>query len=104
MNKTLSSPIPTLFPYTTLFRSRDALGHSYRELHDRLGLTTLMVKHDIAEALLLADRVVVLIGGRIRAEDRKSTRLNSSHSQNSYPVFCLKKKTAICGCHFLNPG
>jgi osmoprotectant transport system ATP-binding protein len=48
--------------------TRDSLGRAYRELHERLGLTTLMVTHDIAEALLLADRIVVLIDGRIRAD------------------------------------
>ncbi len=47
---------------------RDELGHSYRALHERLGLTTLMVTHDMAEALLLADRVVVLDKGQIVAD------------------------------------
>jgi osmoprotectant transport system ATP-binding protein len=47
---------------------RDSLGQAYHALHDRLGLTTLMVTHDVAEALLLADRIVVLIEGRVRAD------------------------------------
>ncbi|WP_293676313.1 ABC transporter ATP-binding protein [uncultured Phenylobacterium sp.] len=47
---------------------RDALGGDYRALHDRLGLTTVMVTHDIAEAVLLADRIVVLDHGRILAD------------------------------------
>jgi osmoprotectant transport system ATP-binding protein len=59
----MDEPFGALDPVT-----RDALGRAYRALHDRLGLTTLMVTHDIAEALLLADRVVVLIGGRVRAD------------------------------------
>jgi osmoprotectant transport system ATP-binding protein len=59
----MDEPFGALDPVT-----RDALGRAYRALHDRLGLTTLMVTHDIAEALLLADRVVVLIDGRIRAD------------------------------------
>jgi osmoprotectant transport system ATP-binding protein len=59
----MDEPFGALDPVT-----RDALGRAYRALHDKLGLTTLMVTHDIAEALLLADRVVVLIGGRIRAD------------------------------------
>jgi osmoprotectant transport system ATP-binding protein len=59
----MDEPFGALDPVT-----RDALGRAYRDLHERLGLTTLMVTHDIAEALLLADRIVVLIGGRIRAD------------------------------------
>ncbi len=59
----MDEPFGALDPVT-----RDALGRAYRGLHDRLGLTTLMVTHDVAEALLLADRIVVLIDGRIRAD------------------------------------
>jgi len=59
----MDEPFGALDPVT-----RDSLGRAYRDLHDRLGLTTLMVTHDIAEALLLADRIVVLIEGRIRAD------------------------------------
>jgi len=59
----MDEPFGALDPVT-----RDELGRGYRALHDRLGLTTLMVTHDMAEALLLADRVVVLVGGRIRAD------------------------------------
>jgi osmoprotectant transport system ATP-binding protein len=59
----MDEPFGALDPVT-----RDALGRAYRALHDRLGLTTVMVTHDVAEALLLADRVVVLIAGRIRAD------------------------------------
>jgi len=59
----MDEPFGALDPVT-----RDALGRAYRDLHERLGLTTLMVTHDVAEALLLADRVVMLIEGRIRAD------------------------------------
>jgi osmoprotectant transport system ATP-binding protein len=59
----MDEPFGALDPVT-----RDELGRAYRALHDRLGLTTIMVTHDMSEALLLADRVVVLIGGRIRAD------------------------------------
>ncbi|MGU3389587.1 ATP-binding cassette domain-containing protein [Sphingomonas sp. M1A8_2b] len=48
--------------------TRDALGTRIRELHDRLGLTTILVTHDMAEALLLADRVLVMKTGRIVAD------------------------------------
>ena len=59
----MDEPFGALDPVT-----RDELGRAYRALHDRLGLTTIMVTHDMTEALLLADRIVVLIGGRIRAD------------------------------------
>ena len=49
--------------------TRDALGRTIRELHDRLGLTTVLVTHDMAEALLLADRVLVMEAGRIVADE-----------------------------------
>src|SRR2546430_12729115 len=72
-------PRSTLFPYTTLFRStRRGAQHRARRRIERPG-------HPRAR------RDVVLVD-RERPRDRKSTRLNSSHSQISYAVFCLKKK------------
>ena len=59
----MDEPFGALDPLT-----RDALGTDYRALHDRLGLTTVMVTHDMAEAVLLADRIVVLTHGRIVAD------------------------------------
>lgn len=59
----MDEPFGALDPVT-----RDDLRRAYRALHDRLGLTTLIVTHDIAEALLLADRVLVLRGGCIVAD------------------------------------
>ena len=56
----MDEPFGALDPVT-----RDALGRAYRGLHERLGLTTIMVTHDMAEALLLADRVLVMAAGRI---------------------------------------
>src|SRR5256886_7347577 len=63
-------PRSTLFPYTTLFRSKVGGGHGGAKTKE----------HDKAEA------------DKHDGGDRKSTRLNSSHSQISYAVFCLKKK------------
>jgi osmoprotectant transport system ATP-binding protein len=60
----MDEPFSALDPPT-----RDALGGDYRQLHDRLGLTTVMVTHDMLEALLLADRIVVMREGRIVAHD-----------------------------------
>ena len=59
----MDEPFGALDPVT-----RDTLGKHVRALHDRLGLTTLMVTHDMAEALLLADRVLVMDNGAIVAD------------------------------------
>lgn len=59
----MDEPFGALDPVT-----RNALGRKVRDLHARLGLTTLMVTHDMAEALLLADRVLVMEQGRIVAD------------------------------------
>ncbi|WP_267378474.1 ATP-binding cassette domain-containing protein [Sphingomonas sp. GC_Shp_6] len=56
--------------------TRDALGRSIRALHDRLGLTTILVTHDMAEALLLADRVLVMKAGRIVADETPAALLS----------------------------
>lgn len=60
----MDEPFGALDPVT-----RDALGGKVRALHDRLGLTTVMVTHDMAEALLLATRVLVMQAGRIVADE-----------------------------------
>src|SRR2546430_7808031 len=73
-------PRSTLFPYTTLFRSQGR--HAHRAQH----------RDDVRAH---ADELPVPAAAalpRPGAADRKSTRLNSSHSQISYAVFCLKKK------------
>jgi osmoprotectant transport system ATP-binding protein len=59
----MDEPFGALDPVT-----RDALGSAYRALHDRLGMTTVMVTHDVQEAALLADRIVVMSAGRVIAD------------------------------------
>src|SRR5688572_30933685 len=93
-------PRSTLFPYTTLFRSLPVV----ERLMDRCSAVVVgpgLGRHPAtlaaSRALLAAaaDRglpTVVDADGLDALEDRKSTRLNSSHSQISYAVFCLKKK------------
>src|SRR2546427_9292159 len=89
-------PRSTLFPYTTLFRSRrqDERGLAGR----RVQAATHVGHHRVLRRLLELGGVHVREddegrdGGRRASLDRKSTRLNSSHSQKSYAVFCLKKK------------
>src|SRR2546430_11275961 len=94
-------PSSTLFPYTPLFRSA---AHTSR-VNDLAGLVALAIVVIVTPgpdtALTIRN---TLVGGRPagvatavgvalgQATDRKSTRLNSSHSQISYAVFCLKKK------------
>src|SRR5947209_15550238 len=70
-------PRSTLFPYTTLFRSLA-----------RLRVIAIIISANQVEQVA---EDVALDGG-FRASDRKSTRLNSSHANISYAVFCLKKK------------
>jgi osmoprotectant transport system ATP-binding protein len=60
----MDEPFGALDPVT-----RDALGRKVRELHSALGLTTVMVTHDMAEALLLADRVLVMDRGELVADE-----------------------------------
>lgn len=60
----MDEPFGALDPIT-----RDALGEKVRELHEKLGLTTIMVTHDMAEALLLADRVLVMSEGALVADE-----------------------------------
>src|SRR2546430_5859600 len=73
-------PRSTLFPYTTLFRSLFVLPPKFQSV----------VIRKVARALNLGG--TFLFTSPKESVDRKSTRLNSSHSQISYAVFCLKKK------------
>src|SRR3712207_8506779 len=79
-------PRSTLFPYTTLFRSQ--------QLADATGLTAVHVNRTLQA--MRRDGLADVNGGALRIidweRDRKSTRLNSSHANISYAVFCLKKK------------
>src|SRR2546430_11447702 len=91
-------PRSTLFPYTTLFRSL-ILGTAWYVLPPDPSATGLwvfvwarMVRDAAAEVLPFSQLGGIVLG------DRKSTRLNSSHSQISYAVFCLKKKTSKHVC------
>src|SRR5256885_6346553 len=85
-------PRSTLFPYTTLFRSH--LGHALlRVLH--LGDLFAMLAEDLVHVLREVGGVLLEDDHFAIQEDRKSTRLNSSHLVISYAVFCLKKKNNI---------
>src|SRR5260221_2478165 len=91
-------PRSTLFPYTTLFRSLVDLGHDVVEFEFDLSQTFRNLDTaDPKQTAFIAEnrpRVSAALLRQIRAaQDRKSTRLNSSHTVISYAVFCLKKKT-----------
>src|SRR2546430_12317372 len=94
-------PRSTLFPYTTLFRSNVLVADSANSPTVALAQATALVQSKGAKALILDTSQSDLAVQRTYYDqdpandlnvDRKSTRLNSSHSQISYAVFCLKKK------------
>src|SRR2546427_4003983 len=89
-------PRSTLFPYTTLFRSESSqTRRGLLELQSQIEqLKSEQAKLRGQNEQLLRDVAELQRGQRdiAKGEDRKSTRLNSSHSQISYAVFCLKKK------------
>src|SRR5689334_24088835 len=95
-------PRSTLFPYTTLFRSPPAGWHVDDAADAHVTLADMPVRHS-TPAVRHRGGIDVRLGNRIAGVppramgrragiDRKSTRLNSSHSSISYAVFCLKKK------------
>ncbi|MGX1165833.1 osmoprotectant transport system ATP-binding protein [Bradyrhizobium sp. USDA 372] len=69
----MDEPFGALDPLT-----RDALGEDYRALHRKLGLTTVMITHDMTEAILLADRIAVMRGGRLLAQGTAAELASSS--------------------------
>src|SRR3712207_8770328 len=87
-------PRSTLFPYTTLFRSRTGPRSG-----PRLGSATRVARSGLRDGLVgeaaFVSVVMLRSPGSRPCRDRKSTRLNSSHANISYAVFCLKKKQEI---------
>src|SRR3712207_8712316 len=88
-------PRSTLFPYTTLFRSAYS-GRDYRVIltavrQQDLSRVTELVRESDPQAFIIVNEAREVMGLGFK-EDRKSTRLNSSHANISYAVFCLKKK------------
>src|SRR3712207_7055166 len=83
-------PRSTLFPYTTLFRSK---GHVERFLKqgDKVKITVMFRGREQSRPEM-GYRLLQRLAGDVSELDRKSTRLNSSHANISYAVFCLKKK------------
>src|SRR5690606_41332166 len=96
-------PMFTVFPYTTLFRSENtSLELADRQIHffaaSHGARQPLSVRgtpaYDVHNNPIVAcEASICAAGATLLFEDRKSTRLNSSHVKTSYAVFCLKKKT-----------
>src|SRR5256885_4574480 len=88
-------PRSTLFPYTTLFRSHDPdvdpvrMGFDHRTQPVKPWWTACAIRSDRSDC---QQWPLLCIGPAVECQDRKSTRLNSSHLVISYAVFCLKKK------------
>jgi osmoprotectant transport system ATP-binding protein len=78
----MDEPFGALDPLT-----RDALGEDFRELHRKLGLTTVMITHDMTEAILLADRIAVMRSGKLLAQ---GTPLELSESSDDYVLELLR--------------
>src|SRR3712207_6997849 len=94
-------PRSTLFPYTTLFRSTGAIAVR-GGMTEEAALRALTLHG--AQILRLDQRLGSLEKGKDADLDRKSTRLNSSHANISYAVFCLKKNnTASASLHTIAP-
>src|SRR3712207_7576859 len=95
-------PRSTLFPYTTLFRSRAVEQASRRT--DGATVRRAHRKRQADDHARASDEAAALrrSAEARRAGDRKSTRLNSSHANISYAVFCLKKKKKLLNCTNLN--
>src|SRR3712207_7365107 len=95
-------PRSTLFPYTTLFRSYAGFStyeslYRAREIFGAERLILVTQRYHLPRALYLAEALGLEAVGVAADEkrDRKSTRLNSSHANISYAVFCLKKKDIV---------
>jgi osmoprotectant transport system ATP-binding protein len=85
----MDEPFAALDPIT-----RDTLGSAYRDLHDRLGLTTIMVTHDVQGAVLLADEMIVMHAGRVRAQDAPGALLAGHPDPDVSGLMAMPKRQA----------
>lgn len=85
----MDEPFGALDPIT-----RNALGERVRRLHDKFDLTTVMVTHDMAEALLLADRVLVMDGGRIVADETPHSLLEGAGGEIAQDLVAVPRRQA----------
>jgi len=85
----MDEPFGALDPIT-----RDALGAEYRRLHESMRLTTVMITHDVLEAVLLADRVIVLRGGRVVADGTPRELLSQHPDDGVRAMMDMPRKQA----------
>jgi osmoprotectant transport system ATP-binding protein len=85
----MDEPFGALDPVT-----RDIVGSAYRQLHDRLRLTTIMVTHDVQEAILLADRIAVLKAGHILAYDTPRALMTASQNPDVAALTAVPRRWA----------
>src|SRR3712207_7753221 len=89
-------PRSTLFPYTTLFRSVHRRGKEAARHHCTFGhRAESRSSHQDIDSTRDCQTARYLVAKHLLRQDRKSTRLNSSHANISYAVFCLKKKNIL---------
>jgi osmoprotectant transport system ATP-binding protein len=85
----MDEPFGALDPLT-----RDAVASSYRALHTRLGLTTIMVTHDVQEAVLLSDRIAVMQDGRVLAHDTPRALMTSAQPPEVTALMAMPRQRA----------
>jgi osmoprotectant transport system ATP-binding protein len=85
----MDEPFGALDPIT-----RDSVGSAYRTLHDKLGLTTIMVTHDVQEAVLLADRIAVMKAGHLLAHDTPQALLSEAKNPDVAALMAMPKRQA----------
>jgi len=85
----MDEPFGALDPLT-----RDAIGEDYRRLHDELGLTSVMITHDMLEALLLADRIAVIRAGRIVADGTPHALMNGDQDHYVRELMATPRRQA----------
>jgi osmoprotectant transport system ATP-binding protein len=85
----MDEPFGALDPLT-----RDAIGSAYRALHDQLGLTTIMVTHDMQEAILLADRIAVMNAGGILAHDEPRALMSAGAPSEVAALMAMPRRRA----------
>jgi osmoprotectant transport system ATP-binding protein len=85
----MDEPFGALDPVT-----RDAVGAAYRKLHDQLALTTIMVTHDVQEALLLADRIAVMKTGEVLVDDTPQALMTAADNPDVADLMAMPRRWA----------